>query len=165
MLASRTNVLKQTNPFNALLDGFVHSGSNPCTCAEALCSGPACLMRMAACSRRETLWSFSFRRYRWGGLKGVGDLLWEVPENWSASGAHPLLQAIFCILKTGVPRSAVAPVYLYRTFVKMQIDLAMPTAVHYATRAVLEQRREVFEHVHDVRRWVLLNDETAGFGE
>lgn len=65
-------------------------------------------MKMAACSRRETFWSFSFRRYRWGGLKGVGDLLWEVPENWSASGAHPLLQAIFCAEKYDGPR-AMAP--------------------------------------------------------
>lgn len=48
---------------------------------------------------------FSFRRYRWGGLKGVGDLLWEVPENWPASGAHPLLQAIFYTKK---PASLVA---------------------------------------------------------
>lgn len=64
---------------------------------------------MAACSRRETLWSFSFRRYRWGGLKGVGDLLWEVSENWPASGAHPLLQVIFCTKKPPVPRIRLTP--------------------------------------------------------
>ncbi len=32
---------------------------------------------------------------RWGGLKGVGDNLRIVPEDWPASGAHPLLQVIF----------------------------------------------------------------------